>query len=61
MRELERHIGMCARHHAKFRRMAGYARTERERDELLERADFWIKKQDALVTAFDVSKKFGGK
>jgi len=61
MRDLERHISMCARHHAKFKRMAGYARTEKERDDLLERADFWIKKQDALVTAFDVTRKFGGK
>lgn len=56
MKDIERHISMCARHHARFRRMAEYASTEGERIEMLERAEFWIQKQDALVSAFEMKK-----
>lgn len=52
MTDIQRQISMCARHHAKFKRMAWFADTEEQRDALLERADFWLQKQEALVTAW---------
>jgi len=56
MKDLERHISMCARHYARFRRMAEYASTKEERIRMLERAEFWIQKQDALVSIFEMKE-----
>jgi hypothetical protein len=54
MREIQRQISMCARQHAKFKRMAWFADTEKQRDAYLERADFWLQKQEALVSVWDI-------
>lgn len=48
--DLQRNISMCTRHHAKWKRVASFAKTKEERERCLERAKFWLQRQDELVS-----------
>lgn len=54
---LQRHISMCTRHHAKWKRMVDFARSEEDRKKYTERAIFWLEMQTALVSLWAVEQK----
>ena len=60
MTDIQRHISMCTRHHVRWKRMVGFARTERERERYLERAVFWLEMQTALVSLWAAEQKASG-
>lgn len=55
--DVQKHVGMCARHHAKWKKMMDFARTEKERSMCEERANFWLQKQEALVSAWSLDQE----
>lgn len=57
--DLQRHISMCTRHHAKWKRMASFARTKEQRGRYLEKALFWLEMQAELVSLWDMEQKQG--
>lgn len=57
MTNLQRHIGMCTKNHARWKRMASFARTREERDRYIERSIFWLEMQTALVSLWAVEQK----
>lgn len=60
MFDLQRHISMCTRHHAKWKRMVSFARTEGEREKYLERARFWLDMQSTLVSLWSMEQRANG-
>lgn len=59
MVDIQRHIGMCARHHAKWKRMMDFAKTREDREKYLERSLFWLKMQSALVSLWAMEQNAG--
>lgn len=55
--DLQKQISMCARHHAKWRRAASFARDTAQRKKYLERAVFWMEMQTDLVSVWSEEKK----
>ncbi len=55
--DLQRHISMCTRHHAKWKRMVDYAKTREQRSKYLQRAIFWLEMQAALISLWAVEQK----
>jgi hypothetical protein len=58
--ELQRHISMCTRHHARWKRMANFARDDLERRKYLERSIFWLEMQTALISLWAAEQKAVG-
>ena len=48
---------MCARHHAKWKRMVDFAKTKEEREKYLQRAMFWLKMQTEFVSLWAMEQK----
>jgi len=59
--ELQRHISMCTRHHARWKRMANFARDDAERRKYLERSIFWLEMQTALISLWAAEQKAVGR
>jgi predicted anti-sigma-YlaC factor YlaD len=57
MTNIQRHISMCSRHHARFKRMAEFARLESVRKMYEERAQFWLERQKELVNMWEADMR----
>lgn len=56
MIDLQKQISMCARHHAKWKRAASFARDKEQRKRYIDRAIFWLDMQADLVSLWSVER-----
>lgn len=56
--DISRDIGTCTRHHARWKRMAEFAKTARQREVYMERANFWLEMQKDMSSLLAGKKKF---
>lgn len=54
---IENDIGTCTRHHARWKRMAEFARDARKREVYMERANFWLEMQREMLSIASGKKR----
>lgn len=45
---------MCTKQHAKWKRMAEFAKSEKKKAEYMEMSNLWLSKQEALVSLWGI-------